>query len=80
MEVQVIDYKLLSNAVDFSGTVPNVTGEERLTNFVIQKLSDEGNVACNDISTIGGIRAIHEHGFRPQNISVMGFDDIRGFL
>ena len=33
--------------------------------------------AYNDISAIGAIRAIHEHGLRvPQDISVMGFDDI----
>ena len=33
--------------------------------------------AYNDISAIGAIRAIQEHGLRvPQDISVMGFDDI----
>jgi LacI family transcriptional regulator len=35
--------------------------------------------AYNDISAIGAIRAIHEEGLRvPQDISVMGFDDIPG--
>lgn len=35
--------------------------------------------AYNDISAIGAIRAIHEHGLRvPQDVSVMGFDDIPG--
>jgi LacI family transcriptional regulator len=35
--------------------------------------------AYNDISAIGAIRAIHEQGLRvPQDISVMGFDDIPG--
>jgi DNA-binding LacI/PurR family transcriptional regulator len=35
--------------------------------------------AYNDISAIGAIRAIQEHGLRvPQDISVMGFDDIPG--
>lgn len=33
--------------------------------------------AYNDISAIGAIRAIHEQGLRvPQDVSVMGFDDI----
>ena len=33
--------------------------------------------AYNDISAIGAIRAIQEHGLRiPQNVSVVGFDDI----
>jgi LacI family transcriptional regulator len=33
--------------------------------------------AFNDISAMGAIRAIHEHGMRvPQDISVVGFDDI----
>jgi len=35
--------------------------------------------AYNDMSAIGAIRAIQEHGLRvPQDISVMGFDDIPG--
>ena len=35
--------------------------------------------AYNDISAIGAIRAIQEQGFRvPQDISVIGFDDIPG--
>lgn len=35
--------------------------------------------AYNDISAIGAIRAIQEQGLRvPQDISVMGFDDIQG--
>jgi LacI family transcriptional regulator len=35
--------------------------------------------AYNDISAIGAIRAIQEQGLRvPQDISVMGFDDIPG--
>jgi DNA-binding LacI/PurR family transcriptional regulator len=35
--------------------------------------------AYNDISAIGAIRALHEHGLRvPQDVSVMGFDDIPG--
>jgi LacI family transcriptional regulator len=35
--------------------------------------------AYNDISAIGAIRAIHEHGLRvPQDVSVLGFDDIPG--
>jgi DNA-binding LacI/PurR family transcriptional regulator len=35
--------------------------------------------AYNDISAIGAIRAFQEHGLRvPQDISVMGFDDIPG--
>jgi DNA-binding LacI/PurR family transcriptional regulator len=35
--------------------------------------------AYNDISAIGAIRAIQEHGLRvPQDISVLGFDDIPG--
>lgn len=35
--------------------------------------------AYNDISAIGAIRAIQEHGLRvPQDISVIGFDDIPG--
>ncbi|HEX3821959.1 MAG TPA: LacI family DNA-binding transcriptional regulator [Candidatus Sulfotelmatobacter sp.] len=35
--------------------------------------------AYNDISAIGAIRALQEHGFRvPQDVSVMGFDDIPG--
>lgn len=35
--------------------------------------------AYNDISAIGGIRALQEHGLRvPQDVSVMGFDDIPG--
>ena len=35
--------------------------------------------AYNDISAIGAIRAIHEEGLRvPQDVSVMGFDDIPG--
>jgi LacI family transcriptional regulator len=35
--------------------------------------------AYNDISAIGAIRAIQEKGLRvPQDISVMGFDDIPG--
>lgn len=35
--------------------------------------------AYNDISAIGAIRAIHDYGLRvPQDISVMGFDDIPG--
>jgi LacI family transcriptional regulator len=33
----------------------------------------------NDISAIGAIRALQEHGLRvPQDISVIGFDDIPG--
>ena len=35
--------------------------------------------AYNDISAIGAIRALQEQGFRvPQDVSVMGFDDIPG--
>lgn len=35
--------------------------------------------AYNDISAIGGIRALQEQGLRvPQDVSVMGFDDIPG--
>ena len=35
--------------------------------------------AYNDISAIGAIRAIQERGLRvPQDISVLGFDDIPG--
>jgi DNA-binding LacI/PurR family transcriptional regulator len=35
--------------------------------------------AYNDISAIGAIRALHEHGLRvPQDVSVLGFDDIPG--
>jgi DNA-binding LacI/PurR family transcriptional regulator len=35
--------------------------------------------AYNDISAIGAIRALQEQGLRvPQNVSVMGFDDIPG--
>lgn len=35
--------------------------------------------AYNDISAIGAIRALQEEGFRvPQDVSVMGFDDIPG--
>jgi DNA-binding LacI/PurR family transcriptional regulator len=35
--------------------------------------------AYNDISAIGAVRAIHEHGLRvPEDVSVMGFDDIPG--
>ena len=35
--------------------------------------------AYNDISAIGAIRAIQEQGLRvPQDISVIGFDDIPG--
>lgn len=35
--------------------------------------------AYNDISAIGAIRALQEHGLRvPQDISVLGFDDIPG--
>jgi len=35
--------------------------------------------AYNDISAIGAIRAIHEQGLHvPQDVSVMGFDDIPG--
>jgi LacI family transcriptional regulator, galactose operon repressor len=35
--------------------------------------------AFNDISAIGAIRAFHEAGLRvPEDISVMGFDDIQG--
>jgi LacI family transcriptional regulator len=35
--------------------------------------------AYNDISAIGSIWAIHEAGLRiPEDISVVGFDDIRG--
>lgn len=35
--------------------------------------------AYNDISAIGAIRAVQEHGLRvPQDISIMGFDDIPG--
>jgi DNA-binding LacI/PurR family transcriptional regulator len=35
--------------------------------------------AYNDISAIGAIRAIHEHALRvPQDVSVLGFDDIPG--
>ena len=35
--------------------------------------------AYNDISAIGAIRALSEHGLRvPQDVSVMGFDDIPG--
>lgn len=35
--------------------------------------------AYNDISAIGAIRALHEQGLRvPQDISVIGFDDIPG--
>ena len=35
--------------------------------------------AYNDISAIGAIRAIHDYGLRvPQDISVIGFDDIPG--
>jgi DNA-binding LacI/PurR family transcriptional regulator len=37
--------------------------------------------AYNDISAIGAIRAFQEHGVRvPQDISVMGFDDIPGAM
>jgi DNA-binding LacI/PurR family transcriptional regulator len=33
--------------------------------------------AFNDISALGAIRAIHEHGLRvPDDVSVVGFDDI----
>lgn len=33
--------------------------------------------AYNDISAIGAIRALHEHGLRvPEDVSVLGFDDI----
>ena len=36
-------------------------------------------VAFNDISAIGAIRAFMNHGFRvPEDISVVGFDDIQG--
>jgi LacI family transcriptional regulator len=35
--------------------------------------------AFNDISAIGAIRAFMNHGFRvPEDISVVGFDDIQG--
>jgi LacI family transcriptional regulator len=35
--------------------------------------------AYNDLSAIGSIWAIHEAGLRiPEDISVVGFDDIRG--
>ena len=35
--------------------------------------------AYNDISAMGAIRALQEHGLRvPQDVSVVGFDDIPG--
>ena len=35
--------------------------------------------AFNDVSAIGAIRALEEHGFRvPEDVSVIGFDDIYG--
>src|SRR5579864_7868017 len=37
--------------------------------------------AYNDMSAIGAIRALQEHGLRvPQDVSVMGFDDIPGAM
>lgn len=36
-------------------------------------------VAYNDISAIGAIRALRDHGLRvPEDVSVIGFDDIQG--
>jgi LacI family transcriptional regulator len=36
-------------------------------------------VAYNDISAIGAIRSLRDHGLRvPEDVSVMGFDDIQG--
>ncbi len=34
-------------------------------------------LTCNDLTAIGALRAIHEHGLKvPKDISVVGFDDI----
>ncbi len=36
-------------------------------------------VSYNDIAAIGAIRALRDHGFRvPEDVSVIGFDDIQG--
>ena len=36
-------------------------------------------VAANDNQAVGIMRALHEHGLRiPQDISVVGFDDMSG--
>ncbi len=44
-----------------------------------RKLPFTALFAYNDISAIGTIRALQEEGFRiPQDVSVMGFDDIPG--
>jgi LacI family transcriptional regulator len=47
--------------------------------LLARKLPFTALFAYNDISAIGAIRALQEHGLRvPQDISVMGFDDIPG--
>ena len=47
--------------------------------LLARKKSFTALFAYNDISAIGAIRALKEHGLRvPEDVSVMGFDDIPG--
>jgi DNA-binding LacI/PurR family transcriptional regulator len=46
--------------------------------FLAKRLVFSALFAFNDISAIGAIRALREHGLRvPEDVSVMGFDDIQ---
>ena len=46
---------------------------------LLQRTHDFTAVLCfNDVSAMGSIRALHDHGLRvPEDVSVLGFDDIQ---
>jgi LacI family transcriptional regulator len=54
------------------------TGYETVKELMGRKIPFSALIAYNDISAVGAIRAIKETGLRvPEDISVVGFDDIR---
>jgi LacI family transcriptional regulator len=52
-------------------------GHEAMTRLLARKARPTAILASNDLSAIGAMNAIFEHGLRvPEDISVIGFDDI----
>ena len=72
----VVDPKLVVQLTEDS-TSPGVS-YPFMTELLAQKRQFTAVLCFNDVSAMGSIRALHEHGLRvPEDVSVMGFDDIQ---
>jgi DNA-binding LacI/PurR family transcriptional regulator len=68
----------LTMQIDSNDPTP-MLGYPYVKELLLRNKSFTALFAYNDISAIGAVRALQEHGLRvPQDVSVLGFDDIPG--